>query len=89
LRKQQRVDLSSQSDQRGKIGSRFARILPVRYFHVVFTLPEALRAWVRANRAALFALLFRAASDALLTLARDAKWLSAVDPLTRENSRSL
>ena len=46
------------------------RHCPRRYFHVVFTLPEALRAIVRYNRTALFAMLFRAASQTLLALAR-------------------
>ena len=45
------------------------RHCPTRYFHVVFTLPEAMRAIVRYNRTALFAMLFRAASQTLLALA--------------------
>lgn len=57
--------------------ARRARLLPVHYFHVVFTLPAALRDLVRWNRPALLALLFRAATAALLELGRDPKHLGA------------
>jgi hypothetical protein len=57
------------------VEARLERILPVHYFHLVFTLPSELHGLARNNRAAIFALLFRAAADALLTLAADPKWL--------------
>lgn len=41
-------------------------LLPVPYFHLVFTLPHALNGLIRQNRAALFKLLFNAASQTLL-----------------------
>jgi hypothetical protein len=41
-------------------------LLPVPYFHLVFTLPHALNGLIRQNRAALFKLLFAAASQTLL-----------------------
>ena len=44
------------------------RHCPTRYFHVAFTLPEALRAIVRYDREALLAMLFREASQTLLAL---------------------
>ena len=44
-----------------------AMLLPVPYFHVVFTLPHALNALVRVNRRRLYALLFRAAAATLRT----------------------
>jgi hypothetical protein len=69
-------------DQHRWLEERSARILPTEYFHVVFTLPDTLRAWVRANPAALFTILFHAAADTLLTLARDPKWLGAVPAIT-------
>ena len=53
------------------IEQRIERILPVHYFHVVFTLPAELRALVRANRVLLFDLLFSAASRTLLELGDD------------------
>jgi len=43
-----------------------ATLLPVPYFHLVFTLPHALNGLIRQNRAALFKLLFDAASHTLL-----------------------
>lgn len=69
-------------DQHRWIEQREARILPTGYFHVVFTLPEGLRALVQYNRAALFALLFAAASQTLLTLARDPRHLGAMPAIT-------
>jgi Putative transposase/Transposase zinc-binding domain len=43
-----------------------AHLLPVPYFHLVFTLPHALNELIRQNRAVLFQLLFDAASQTLL-----------------------
>ena len=57
------------------VEARLQRILPVHYFHLVFTIPSELHGLARNNRAAIFALLFRSAADALLTLAADPKWL--------------
>ncbi len=57
-------------------------ILPVPYFHLVFTLPEELRAIVMRNRAQLFGMLFAAASKTLLSLARDPKRLGAMPAIT-------
>jgi hypothetical protein len=69
-------------DQHRWLEARRARILPTPYFHVVFTLPEPLRAIVQYNREALFAMLFRAASQTLLALARDPRRLGAMPALT-------
>lgn len=52
-------------------------LLPVPYFHVVFTLPEALRPLARQNQRVIYNLLFKAASQTLLTLSRDPKHLGA------------
>jgi hypothetical protein len=46
------------------------QLLPVPYFHVVFTLPHALNPLIRQNRAALYRLLFTSASAALLAFGR-------------------
>jgi hypothetical protein len=43
-----------------------AALLPVPYFHLVFTLPHALNGLIRQNRAVLFKLLFDAATQTLL-----------------------
>jgi hypothetical protein len=47
-----------------------AVLLPVPYFHVVFTLPHALNPLIAQNQAALYALLFAAASQTLLEFGR-------------------
>ncbi len=59
------------------IDKRLERLLPVRYFHVVFTLPSELRSVASRYREAVFDLLFAAASQTLLALARDPKRLGA------------
>jgi hypothetical protein len=53
------------------IAQREERILPVRHFHVVFTLPAELRALARSDPRAVYDVLFAAASETLLTLGRD------------------
>jgi hypothetical protein len=57
------------------VEARLQRILPVHYFHVVFTLPSELRGLAFNNRAAIFDLLFQSATAATLALAADPKWL--------------
>jgi hypothetical protein len=51
--------------------------LPVPYFHVVFTLPDAFAPLVAQNRRRLYGILFRAAARTLLTIGRDPKHLGA------------
>ena len=46
-------------------------LLPIPYFHVVFTLPHALNPLIRQNQTALYNLLFAAAADTLLTFGRN------------------
>ena len=52
-------------------------LLPIPYFHVVFTLPEALRALALRNQRWVYNLLFKAASQTLIGLASDPKYLGA------------
>ena len=59
------------------IHKRLERLLPVRYFHVVFTLPSELHAVAVRHREAVFDLLFASASQTLLALAHDPKRLGA------------
>jgi putative transposase/transposase-like zinc-binding protein len=54
-----------------------ADLLPVEYFHVVFTLPNALGPLGLQNPTLLYGALFRAAAVSLLTLASDPKHLGA------------
>lgn len=64
------------------IAAREERILPVRHFHAVFTLPAELRALVRFRREALFGMLFACASQTLLELGREERHLGAQLGLT-------
>ena len=64
------------------IAEREERILPVRHFHAVFTLPAELHALVRFRREALFDMLFACASQTLLELGRAERHLGAEIGLT-------
>ena len=57
--------------------ARRADLLPVDYFHVVFTLPHELCPLVLYRPRVLYDLLFRAAADTLATFARDPRYFSA------------
>jgi hypothetical protein len=57
--------------------AREAELLPVPYFHVVFTLPAAIGVIAYQNKAKVYALLFAAAAQTLTTIAADAKHLGA------------
>ena len=59
------------------LAARSAELLPVPYFHIVFTLPHELSALVLQNKRLLYDLLFRASAASLLELARDPKHLGA------------
>jgi hypothetical protein len=50
-------------------------LLPVPYFHVVFTLPSELRRLVRTHQKTLLDVLFRAAFDSLASLCKDSHYL--------------
>jgi hypothetical protein len=57
--------------------ARAEELLPVNYYHVVFTLPEQLSALALQNKRILYNLLFKAASETLLEIAADAQHLGA------------
>jgi hypothetical protein len=59
------------------IADREKRILPVRHFHVVFTIPAELHALARYRREVVFDALFASASETLLELGRDERHLGA------------
>src|SRR3954471_7643094 len=59
------------------LAEREADLLPVGYFHVVFTLPAEVAAIAFQNKALVYDLLFRAASETMLTIAADPKHLGA------------
>jgi hypothetical protein len=56
---------------------RQAELLPVEYFHVVFTLPESVAAIAYQNKAVVYDILFRATAETLRTIAADPKHLGA------------
>jgi hypothetical protein len=56
---------------------RAGELLPVEYFHVVFTLPDAFNAPALANKRVVYGLLFEAASRTLLEVAADPRHLGA------------
>src|SRR5262245_32220909 len=53
------------------LADRQAELLPVPYFHVVFTLPAPLGEIAFQNKTAVYAILFRAAAETLATIAAD------------------
>ncbi|BBH20428.1 IS91 family transposase [Paenibacillus baekrokdamisoli] len=56
---------------------RSSELLPVPYFHTVFTVPHQLNPLFLANPSLMYALLFKAASQTLTKLALDKKFLGA------------
>ena len=57
--------------------ARMEDLLPVEYFHMVFTLPAQIADIAYQNKAAVYGLLFKAATQTLLTIAADPKHLGA------------
>jgi hypothetical protein len=59
------------------LADRTTELLPVPYFHVVFTLPHLLAPLALQNKRLIYGILFRAASQTLLEVASDPKRLGA------------
>ena len=59
------------------VKARRAELLPVRYVHVVFTLPHELAALALANREVVYKLLFQLSAQTLMEFARDPRLLGA------------
>src|SRR6266850_2043369 len=59
------------------LAAREADLLPVPYFHVVFTLPAPIAAIAFQNKAVVYAILFKAATEAMTTLAANPRRLGA------------
>jgi hypothetical protein len=67
-----------QGNARAKwLAARSAELLPVPYFHIVFTLPHEFSALILQNKRLLYDLLFRASAASLLELARNPRHLGA------------
>ncbi len=62
---------------RAWLEDRQAELLPVDYYHVVFTLPGPISDIAYQNKSVLYNLLFKAAAETLLTIAADPKHLGA------------
>ena len=59
------------------LAARQADLLPVPYFHVVFTLPASVAEMAFQNKEVVYTILFKAAAETLRTIAADAKHLGA------------
>lgn len=60
------------------VHARIDELLPVGYFHVVFTVPQELAAFALRNQKVFYGLLFRAVNETLQELGADSKYLGAV-----------
>jgi Putative transposase/Transposase zinc-binding domain len=59
------------------LAQRAAELLPVEYFHVVFTLPQLVAPLALQNQRLIYGILFRAAAETLLRIAADPRHLGA------------
>lgn len=59
------------------VEARRAELIPAEYFHVVFTLPEAIAAIAYQNKRMVYDMLFHATAETLQTIAADPKHLGA------------
>ena len=64
------------------LAEREAELLPVPYFHAVFTLPARIADIAYQNKAVIYDLLFKASSEAVLTIAADPKHMGATIGIT-------
>jgi hypothetical protein len=64
------------------LAEREAELLPVPYYHVVFTLPAPIADIAYQNKATIYTILFKATAETLLTIAADPKHLAARIGLT-------
>ena len=59
------------------LAAREAELLPVPYFHVVFSLPAQIADIAYHNKAAIYDILFKASAETMITIAADPKHLGA------------
>jgi transposase-like zinc-binding protein len=64
------------------LADREAELLPVPYYHVVFTLPAPIADIAYHNKAVIYGILFKTAAETLITIAADPKHLGARIGLT-------
>ena len=65
------------TERREWLNNRQDDLLPVEYFHVVFTLPQAVAQIALQNKSVVYGILLRIAAETLVTIARDPKHLGA------------
>lgn len=66
-----------QKDKLQWLEKRMEELLPVGYYHLVFTLPHQLNLLCQKNKKVMYGVLFKAASQTLLELSKDTKHLGA------------
>jgi len=59
------------------VEAQMSKLLPVGYFHAVFTIPQELNTLVLQNQKLLYSLLIKSAGHTLMELAKDPKYLGA------------
>jgi len=64
-------------DREKWLDNRMSELLPVGYYHLVFTIPHELNALCLQNKGVLYGILFKAASQTVLELCQDVKHLGA------------
>ena len=64
------------------LAARQAELLPVPYYHVVFTLPAAIGEMAYQNKRGIYGLLFKTSAETMLTIAADPKHLGAKIAIT-------
>jgi hypothetical protein len=57
------------------LAARCAELLPVPYFHLVFTLPHAVNALAQGNPRTIYRLLFETVSATLIEFGANPRWL--------------
>lgn len=65
------------SKQKEWVNAQLSKLLPVGYFHLVFTLPQELNSLLLQNQRLLFSMLMKSAGDTIGELAKDPKFLGA------------
>jgi len=69
----------------GWLAARQAELVPVEYYHVVFTLPGVISDIAYRNKAVIYTILIKAAAETLITIAGDPKHLGArIGLMTRQ-----
>lgn len=66
-----------QKDKLQWMDKRMQELLPIGYYHLVFTIPHELNPLCLGNKKAMYDILFKAASQTILELSRDTKHLGA------------